>query len=36
MGLVIGLVFRDVLFGIGVGVAFGAGYGLLFAARNPR
>jgi hypothetical protein len=36
VGLVVGILFRDVAFGVGVGAAFGVGLGLLFAARNPR
>ena len=36
IGLVVGLLWRDVAFGVGVGAAFGAGFGLLFAVRNPR
>ena len=35
IGLVIGLVFRDVLFGVAVGAILGAGFGLLLAVRNP-
>jgi len=36
IGLLIGLIFRDLEFGVLVGVGFGALYGLLFAIRNPR
>jgi len=35
VGLVMGLIFRDIAFGVGVGAALGAGFGLLFAVRNP-
>ncbi|MGB2982297.1 MAG: hypothetical protein WBC63_00365 [Candidatus Bipolaricaulia bacterium] len=36
VGLVVGILFRDVAFGVGAGAAFGAVFGLLFAVRNPR
>ena len=35
IGLVIGLIFRDLLFGVGVGAALGCAFGLLLAVRNP-
>jgi len=34
-GLAVGVIFRDVLFGIGAGAALGALFGLLLAVRNP-
>ncbi len=36
VGLVIGLIFRDITFGVLIGAGFGLLYGLLFAIRNPR
>jgi len=36
IGLAIGWIFRDLLFGVAVGGALGAAYGLLLALRNPR
>ena len=36
VGLIIGWIFRDVLYGLGVGTAFGAAFGLMFALRNPK
>jgi len=36
IGLLIGLVFRDLEFGALVGIGFGALYGLLLAIRNPQ
>ncbi|MFC2099205.1 hypothetical protein ACFLSF_00010 [Candidatus Bipolaricaulota bacterium] len=35
IGLIIGLIFRDLLFGVGVGAALGCVFGLLLAVRNP-
>lgn len=35
VGLVVGILFRDIAFGVCVGAAFGVALGLLFAARNP-
>jgi len=36
VGLLIGLLFRDITFGVLVGTGFGLLYGLLFAIRNPK
>jgi len=35
VGLIVGLLFRDVLFGLAAGAALGAAFGLLLAIRNP-
>jgi len=35
-GTVVGVLFHDVLFGLGVGAGFGAVFGLLFAWRAPH
>jgi len=36
VGLVMGIVFRDLWFGLGVGALLGALFGFLLAIRNPR
>ena len=36
VGLIMGLLFRDVLYGLGIGAAFGSAFGLMFALRNPK
>ena len=36
IGLAIGWIFRDLLFGIAVGGGMGVAFGLLLALRNPR
>jgi len=35
VGLGVGVIFRDILYGLGIGVAFGGAFGLMFALRNP-
>jgi hypothetical protein len=36
IGLVVGWIFRDLLFGVAVGSGMGVAFGLLLALRNPR
>ncbi len=36
VGLAVGGIFRDLLFGVVVGGGMGAAFGLLLALRNPR
>lgn len=36
IGLAIGWIFRDLVFGVAVGGGMGAAFGLLLAVRNPR
>ena len=36
IGLAVGWIFRDVLFGVTVGGGMGVAFGLLLALRNPR
>ena len=36
VGLIGGLIWNDLLFGVGVGAGFGALYGLLLAVRNVK
>ena len=35
VGTVFGFAFSDLAYGVMIGLAFGAGFGLLFALRNP-
>jgi len=35
IGLAVGWIFRDLLFGVAVGGGMGAAFGLLLALRNP-
>ncbi len=36
VGLAVGWIFHDLLFGVAVGGGMGAAFGLLLALRNPR
>jgi len=36
VGLAVGWIFQDLIFGVAVGGGMGAAFGLLLALRNPR